>query len=93
VKVRVALSYLLRQFGGLTAEPQTMEVAASTPLECLQVLVGRFPSLRQWVYDKEGNLLASTMFFVNKEKLLPREFASPLKDGDELLIVLAFAGG
>lgn len=93
MKVRVALSYLLRHFGGLTAEPDTMEVAASTPLECLQVLVGRFPSLRQWVYDKEGNLLASTMFFVNKEKLLPREFASPLKDGDELLIVLAFAGG
>lgn len=93
MKVRVGLSYLLRHFGGLTAEPDRMEVAASTPLECLQVLVGRFPSLRQWVYDKEGNLLASTMFFVNKEKLLPREFASPLKDGDELLIVLAFAGG
>ena len=91
--VRVGLSSLLRQFGGLTAEPDTVEVAASTPLECLQVLVGRFPSLRQWVYDKEGRLLPSTMFFVNKEKLLPREFASPLKDGDELLIVLAFAGG
>jgi len=93
VKIRVGLSYLLRQFGGLTAEPDTMEVAASTPLECLQVIVGRFPSLRQWVYDKEGSLLTSTMFFVNKEKLLPREFASTLKDGDELLIVLAFAGG
>ena len=87
------MSSLLRQFGGLTAEPDTVEVAASTPLECLQILVGRFPSLRQWVYDKEGRLLPSTMFFVNKEKLLPRELASPLKDGDELLILLAFAGG
>ena len=93
MKVRVGLSSLLRQFGGLTAEPDTVEVAASTPLECLQILVGRFPSLRQWVYDKEGRLLPSTMFFVNKEKLLPREFAGPLKDGDQLLILLAFAGG
>jgi molybdopterin converting factor small subunit len=93
VKVRVGLSSLLRQFSGLTAEPDTMEVAASTPLECLQVLVGRFPSLRKWVYDMEGRPLPSIMFFVNKEKLLPREFTSPLKDGDELLILLAFVGG
>jgi len=93
MKINVSLSSLLRQISGLTKEPDAIEMIASTPLECLRVLVGQFPSLRQWVYDKEGHLLPSTMFFVNKEKLLPGEFARPLKDGDELFILLAFAGG
>ena len=93
MKIKVGLSSLLRQFGGLTTEPNTIEVAASTPLECLRVLVGQFPSLRQWVYDKEGHLLPSTMFFVNGEKLLADEFTRPLKDGANLFILLAFAGG
>ena len=93
MKIKVSLSSLLRQFSGLTKEPDTIEVTGSTPLECLSALTSRFPSMRQWVYDKEGNLLASTMFFVNREKLLPHEFAKTLKDGDALLILLAFAGG
>ena len=93
MKIKVSLSSLLRQTSGLTNEPDAIEMTATNPLECLRVLTGQFPSMRQWVYDKEGNLLLSTVFFVNREKLLPHEFTRPLKDGDELLILLAFAGG
>jgi molybdopterin converting factor small subunit len=93
MKIKVTLSSLLRQFSGLTKEPNTIEVTAPNPLECLRILTDQFPPIRQWVYDKEGNLLPSTMFFVNREKLLPHEFARPLKDGDELFILLSFAGG
>jgi molybdopterin converting factor small subunit len=93
MKVKVRLSSLLRHFGELTSEPDAIEVSAPSALECLQDLVHRFPSIRQYVYDKEGKLQPFIMFFVNGEKLLANEFTRPLKDGDELFVLLAFAGG
>lgn len=93
MKVKVRLSSLLRQFGEITNEPDPIEVSAPTAPECLQTLVDRFPSMRQYVYDKEGKLQLFIMFFVNGEKLLANEFTRPLKDGDELFVLLAFAGG
>jgi molybdopterin converting factor small subunit len=93
MKVKVRLSSLLRQFGELTNEPDAIEISAPSALECLQALVDQFPSMRQYVYDKEGKLQPFIMFFVNGEKLLTDEFTRPLKDGDELFVLLAFAGG
>ncbi len=92
--VKVKMSSLLRQLAQLTKEPDTIDVSAPDPVQCLQHLVERFPSMRKWVYDsKQGKLLPQVQFFVNGQKLLTREFAKPLKDGDELLILIAIGGG
>jgi molybdopterin converting factor small subunit len=93
MKVKVKLSNLLRQFSKLQGEPEVFEVGGSNPLECLRAMVERYPSMRQWVYDKEGKLLGVMHFFVNGEKLLVSEHLKPLKDGDELLIFFAIGGG
>jgi molybdopterin converting factor small subunit len=91
--VRVKLSGLLRQFSELRQEPEVFEVAGSNPLECLRLMVVRYPKMRKWVYDKEGKLLGLMQFFVNGEKLLLSEYSKPLKDGDELYIFFATGGG
>lgn len=92
--VKVKMSSLLRQLAELTKEPDIIDVSAPDPLQCLQHLVERFPSLKKWVYDnKRGKLLPQVQFFVNGQKLLTHQFANPLKDGDELLILLAIGGG
>jgi tetrahydromethanopterin S-methyltransferase subunit B len=96
MKVKVKLSSLLRQLSDLGDQPETLEVTASdhiNPLECLQSLTDRFPSLRKWLYDEEGKLRSAIFVFVNGEKLLSDEMLKPLKDGEDILVVLAFAGG
>jgi molybdopterin converting factor small subunit len=93
MKVKVKLSNLLRQFSQLQGEPEVFEVDGSDALECLRVMVERYPSMRQWVYDKEGKLLGLMQFFVNGEKLLLSEYSKALKDGDELYIFFATGGG
>ena len=91
--IRIKLSYLLRQFSELQGEPEVFEVTGANPLECLRVMVERYPAMRKWVYDKDGKLLGLMQFFVNGEKLLLREYSRPLKDGDELYIFFATGGG
>jgi molybdopterin converting factor small subunit len=93
MKVRVKLSGLLRQFSELQQEPEVFEVTGSDPLECLRVMVERYPAMRKWVYDKDGKLLGLMQFFVNGEKLLMSEYSKPLQDGDELYIFFATGGG
>jgi molybdopterin converting factor small subunit len=90
---KVKLSGLLRQFSELQGEPEVFEVAGSNPLECLRLMVERYPKMKKWVYDKDGKLLGLMQFFVNGEKLLPSEHSKPLKDGDEVYIFFATGGG
>ena len=58
------------------------EVEAAQPLECLQIMIGRYPSIKKWAY-KDGNLLPVIWFFVNdpdwKKKLTPDELGSQLE--------------
>lgn len=94
MKVKVKLSHLLRQFSELQQEPEVFELnGGSNPLECVRIMVERYPSMRKWVYDKEGKLLGLMQFYVNGEKLLMSEHSRSLKDGDELLIFFAIGGG
>lgn len=89
-KVRVTLSPTLRQLSEITGEPEVLEIKAATPLECLQIMLKRYPSMKKWTYDKEGLLLPLIWFFVNdpewKRRLPPNEFERPLKDGDAVII-------
>jgi molybdopterin converting factor small subunit len=93
MKVNVKLSSLLRQFSELQKEPEVFEVTGSNPLECLRVMVERYPAMRKWVYDKDGKLLGLMQFFVNGEKLHISEYSKPLQDGDELYVFFATGGG
>jgi hypothetical protein len=89
-RVKVTISPTLRQLSQLSDEPEVFEVRASNPLECMQIMLERYLSMRQWAYDKKGQLLPVIWFFVNdpkmREKLTPDQFTQTLKEGDELII-------
>ena len=89
-RVRVTLSPMLRHLSQLGDEPEVWEVRAASPLDCLQIMLRRYPTMKKWVYDKEGKLLPIIWFFVNdpkwKEKLTPDQFTKPLTEGDEVII-------
>ena len=70
-----------------------VEVNGSTVGQCLEQLVGRFPELRQWLFEKNGKLNRLVEIYVNTESSYPEELAKPVKDGDELHIVIIISGG
>jgi len=70
-----------------------VEVNGRTVGECLQHLVTRFPDLRQWLFEKDGRLNRLVEIYVNAESSYPEELAKPVKDGDQLYILIIISGG
>jgi molybdopterin synthase sulfur carrier subunit len=89
VTVRIPLT--LRR---LTHEQELVDVQATTVSAAIDALHARFNGIRDRIMDKTGHVRGSVLVFVNEEdiRFLQNE-QTPLKDGDEISIVPAFAGG
>ena len=89
VQVRIPLT--LRR---LTHEQELVDVQASTVAGAIDALHARYNGIRDRIMDKTGRIRGSVLVFVNEEdiRFLQNE-NTPLKDGDEISIVPAFAGG
>ena len=90
MSVNVRLSSLLRKF---TNWQEVVEVSGDNPIACLHNVEAQFPSIRDWLYDKQGEFLPQVQFYVNGERVYADELTNPLKDGDEVFILLAIGGG
>ena len=77
----------------LTNDQDVVEVNGSTVGRCLEQLVARFPELRKWLFEKDGKLNRLVYIYVNLESSYPEELAKPVKDGDELHIIVIISGG
>ena len=88
--VNVKLSLLLRKF---TNGEETVQASGTTLEECLRDLETRYPGIGSWLYDKQGELKRQVWLFLNGERIHPEEITRPVRDGDELSVVLAIAGG
>lgn len=77
----------------LANNQDVVEVNGSTVGQCLEQLVARFPELRDWLFGKDGNLNRTVDVYVNMESSYPEELAKPVKDGDELHIIIVISGG
>jgi molybdopterin converting factor small subunit len=88
--VTIKISSLFRRF---TNGQELVEVAGNSPMECLHELEARFPKIKRWLYDKQGNLRPQVWFFVNGQKISAGDLTKPLNDGDELFFLLAVSGG
>jgi MoaD family protein len=88
--VRVWVSGSLRQAGEGKIEE---EVATGDVASCIESLDGRFPGLKARLYKDESELHAFVDVYVNGESIRSLQgLATPLKDGDEVNILPAFAG-
>ena len=70
-----------------------VEVEGRTVGDCLKELVGKFPSMKQALFDKKGRLLNVIEIYVNMASTYPEELAKRVKDGDEIQILVMLAGG
>jgi len=48
---------------------EMLEVNGSTVGECLDILVGKFPELKMFIYKEEGKLVILTLVYVNEDYL------------------------
>jgi molybdopterin converting factor small subunit len=76
-----------------TNNQRIAEVNGNTVGQCLNHLVKQFPGIEKGLFDKNGKLLNYVDIYVNGESAYPEELAKPVKDGDELYIVITVAGG
>ena len=70
-----------------------VELEGTNVGECLKNLVGRFPAMQTKLFGKSGKLHGYIEILVNAQSTFPQELAYPLKDGDEVTILVFLSGG
>ncbi len=90
MSVKINVYYFLPH---LTEDQEIVEVDGNTVGECLEKLVKRFPKAKEWLFGKDGNLSKFLDVYVNLEEAYPDELNTPVKDGDEIHIVMQLTGG
>jgi len=72
----------------------TLPVTAATVREALKALTTQYPELGKKLFTSDDKLNRFINFYVNDEDIrFADNLATPLKDGDALLIEVAVAGG
>ena len=70
-----------------------VEVSGHTTGECLEDLESRFPDIKKMIRDKQGQLRPYCEILVNSKSIHPNELTTPVKDGDQIDIVVFVTGG
>jgi sulfur-carrier protein len=83
------LPYLLYHTGGKTA----VTVEGGTVAQCLDDLTSQYPGLRTVLFANDGTLLDYVDIYVNGQSSYHEGLAKPVRDGDELTVILLIAGG
>ena len=61
--------------------------------ECLNHLIKQFPGMEKALFAKKDKLLNVVEVFLNHATAYPNELLKPVKDGDEIHLVVMLAGG
>jgi len=77
----------------ITGDRESVEVIGNTVGDCLRNLVAEYPELDEWLFEDKKKLSKYIDIFVNDESAYPEELAKPVKDNDEIYILMQIAGG
>lgn len=88
VKVHIHATH--RQF---TNGLEVVETEGNTVGECLNHLVKKFPGMEKALFVKKDKLLNIVEVYLNHVSAYPNELIKPVKDGDQIHLVLMLAGG
>lgn len=91
MKIKVMIPVALRQFAD---GKDTVQLNGNNVGQVLQHLRDDFPELKRHLFADDGQLRSFVNVFVNDDNIRDRENQdTPLKEGDELAIIPAVAGG
>jgi len=78
----------------LTNNEELVEVNAATIGEAITELQSRYPGIGERLVDESGEVRRFVNVYVNEEDIrFLKNKQTPLKDGDEISIIPAIAGG
>jgi molybdopterin synthase sulfur carrier subunit len=78
----------------LTQNEELVEVTAPTVADAITELQTRYPGIRERLLDEQGSVRRFVNVYVNEEDIrFLQNQQTPLKDGDEVSIIPAIAGG
>jgi len=78
----------------LTNNEEIVEVTAGTIGEVIVELQARYPGIKERLVDDKGEVRRFVNVYVNEEDIrFLQNQQTPLKDGDEVSIIPAIAGG
>ena len=78
----------------LTHDEEVVETSAETIGDAIIDLESRYPGLQERLLDDDGQVRRFVNVYVNEEDIrFLQEKENPLKDGDEVSIIPAIAGG
>ena len=78
----------------LANEQETVEVESATVGAAIDELEGKFPGIKERLVSEDGEVRRFANVYVNEEDIRFLESqATPLKDGDDVSIIPAIAGG
>ena len=90
MSVRVKLPPILQELG---SGVETYEVSGHTVGECLESLDRQFPKIKDYLFDRQGRLLRIFGIYLDSEGIYPVELDTPVRDGDEIVILNFIMGG
>ena len=78
----------------LTHDEEVVEVTSDTIQGAIMELQSRFPGIQERLLDESGAVRRFVNVYVNEEDIrFLRNQETPLKEGDEISIIPAIAGG
>ena len=77
----------------LTNGADVVAVEGNTVGECLNQLVRQFPGMEKALFAKKDKLLNNVEVYLNHASAYPNELVKPVKDGDEIHLVVMLTGG
>ena len=78
----------------LTNEQESVEVESATIGAAVEELEAKFPGIKERIVDEEGEIRRFVNVYVNEEDIRFLENQdTPLKEGDDVSIIPAIAGG
>ena len=78
----------------LTKDQAEVSLKAQNVKELLETLERQFPGIKERLCDESGRVRRFVNIYLNEEDIrFLKQEATPLKDGDEISIVPAIAGG
>ncbi len=72
---------------------ETVTVEGNTVGECLTHLIEQFPGMEKALFAKKDKLRNIVEIYLNHTSTHPNELMKPVKDGDEIHLVIMLAGG
>jgi molybdopterin synthase sulfur carrier subunit len=90
MSIKVRLHPILKSLSG---GQEVVEVTGHTTGECLEDLESRFPDIKKMIRDKQGQLRSYCQILVNSKFVYPKELTTPVKEGDQIDIVVFITGG